>query len=363
MTYFRNFPVTAYKFGDEIEDAFFQNITTYIDLVDEVVDDVSAYSYYNIMDGERPDSLSQKLYGTTDYYWTFYLMNTSLRRQGWPLTQSEIYSIGAKFYPNTVIRTKDALTEIDNNTLNKFYVGDIVASRDVGSPSNNPTFANPQFKGTLLEKNLDMGQLIIEPIIEIRSITITNGGAGYTTTPTVTISGGGGSGATVQSVSISGGAVTAITLSNKGSGYTTAPTITISDPDTPGVLASTATAKAVLSSNDLPNNTTVYSFIGVADTDLWGSSNRLKSVSADEVIESQLNAPHHYEDANGNWVDLPIYGAGFGVDNTASGISGKTIVTYLDRLRSENETLSRIKILRPSVVSQISTKFQQLLRQ
>ena len=282
-----------------------------------------------------------------------------MRRQGWPIGQQEVYTLGAKYYPNTVVSTKDALTEIDNDSFNKFYLNDIVATRDIGSPGANPSFANPGFKGRLLEKNLDLGQLIIEPIIEIRSISVTNGGSGYTTTPTITISGGDGIGATVQAVTLSSGVITNILLSNKGSGYTAAPTITISDPDTAG--GTTAAATATLSTNTLPEGTTLYSFIGVEDTDLWGTSNKLKSINADSVA-TQLNAVHHYEDANGNWVDLPVYGSGFGVDISAVGTSGKTPVTYLERLRSENDALAQIKVFKRSMVDRISTEFQKQLR-
>ena len=60
------------------------------------------------------------------------------------------------------------------------------------------------------------------------AITVTNGGSGYTSTPTVTIGGtGGGSGATAAAT-VSGGVVTSVTITNQGSGYTTPPTVAIS---------------------------------------------------------------------------------------------------------------------------------------
>lgn len=56
------------------------------------------------------------------------------------------------------------------------------------------------------------------------SITVTNGGSGYSTAPTVTFTGGGGTGAAAIAV-VQNGAVTAVTITNRGSGYTSAPTI------------------------------------------------------------------------------------------------------------------------------------------
>ena len=51
----------------------------------------------------------------------------------------------------------------------------------------------------------------------VTGITVTSGGAGYTSEPTVTISGGGGSGATAKAI-LSGDKVTAIVVLTAGSG-------------------------------------------------------------------------------------------------------------------------------------------------
>lgn len=61
----------------------------------------------------------------------------------------------------------------------------------------------------------------------VDGVTITNGGTGYTSAPTVTLTGGGGTGATATAT-VSGGVVTAITITNAGSGYTSAPTVAFS---------------------------------------------------------------------------------------------------------------------------------------
>lgn len=70
----------------------------------------------------------------------------------------------------------------------------------------------------------------------VNTITLTAGGSGYTTIPTVTISGGGGTGATATAT-IASGRVTAINVSNFGSGYTTVPTITITGGGGNGAVA------------------------------------------------------------------------------------------------------------------------------
>jgi formylglycine-generating enzyme required for sulfatase activity len=67
--------------------------------------------------------------------------------------------------------------------------------------------------------------------VSVTSISLTNGGNGYTTAPTVTISASQGSGATATAT-ISNGQVTGLTLVSGGSGYTTGnpPTVSFSPP-------------------------------------------------------------------------------------------------------------------------------------
>jgi hypothetical protein len=63
----------------------------------------------------------------------------------------------------------------------------------------------------------------------ITSVSVTNGGSGYASAPTVSFSGGGGVGAEATAI-ISGDAVTSIVVTNAGSEYTSAPTVTITSP-------------------------------------------------------------------------------------------------------------------------------------
>lgn len=89
----------------------------------------------------------------------------------------------------------------------------------------------------------------------LRSITVTDGGSGYTTAPAVTISGGGGAGATAVAILGTGdkaGKVIAINITSPGSltltgpYYSSAPVVTIAAPGGSGV---TATAVAAITSS------------------------------------------------------------------------------------------------------------------
>jgi len=106
MSYFKNFGLVEYRYGDEDESTrvLVEDLTIYVDLLDQIDDLVGFYEYYYILDGDRPDTLSYKLYGTTDYYWTFYLMNQSLKETGWPLHQKELDVYVSKLFSGITFR-------------------------------------------------------------------------------------------------------------------------------------------------------------------------------------------------------------------------------------------------------------------
>jgi phage-related protein len=81
----------------------------------------------------------------------------------------------------------------------------------------------------------------------VDSITVTAGGAGYTSIPLITFTGGGGSGAIGTAVVSAAGALTGITVTAEagGSGYTSVPTVVITS------ILATATVKAIDSPTQL----------------------------------------------------------------------------------------------------------------
>ena len=346
MTFFRNFPFVNYNFGDEINPAIFQNLTTYVDVIDQVKDDLAFYETYYIRDNMRPDNLSYELYGTQDYYWMFYLINDFLRLQGWPLTEQEIHSLSKKYYPNITMLTNEAMH-------GKFYVGDTIATAPV---------SNPSFKAIILDKNYDLGQMVIKPLSEVRSITLDTPGSGYTTVPTITLTGGSGYGAKAAAAINDSGQLTTITVTSSGYDYTTAPTVTISMPD--NVSGTTATATAVLTTSkqtDLGSDIDMYSEPGEPDTTLW-NTDTLSPIRFHSNV-SQDKSIHHYEDLDGNHKDLTILtDTGMGVDNTSTTVGDLTKVRYIDRLLEENNALRNIKVFTPEIANQINAEYQRLLK-
>ena len=105
MPHFQNFPKVLYKFGNELDSVIIQKLGTYVDIIDQVKDDITIYSDYSVLDGDRPDILSYRLYGDIRYYWLFYYVNDHIREQGWPLSTQEVFEQMGKYYPHQFIRT------------------------------------------------------------------------------------------------------------------------------------------------------------------------------------------------------------------------------------------------------------------
>ena len=150
MLYFNEFQNISYKFGDEVDQTVFQNLTIFADLIDDIKNDITFLNSFTIQEGFRPDQVSLQLYGTPLYYWTFYILNDDLREQGWPLTRPELEAYTKKIFPNTVIHTRDKITD-------KFKVGQVVTGNFSGA------------SGTIIRRNLNFGQIVVKGSVSFTS--------------------------------------------------------------------------------------------------------------------------------------------------------------------------------------------------
>ena len=85
MSFFKQFPNTFYQFQAN-QPRTIKDFFRHVDVNDRLASGLTTYTKYNVLDGERPDHVSQKLYGTPDFYWTFFIVNESLKNgiDDWP---------------------------------------------------------------------------------------------------------------------------------------------------------------------------------------------------------------------------------------------------------------------------------------
>lgn len=143
MAYFYNFPSTFYRYGTQKEPNLVQNLAAYVQVVDDVRDNVAFYTKYNILDGDRPDQVSKRLYGSTDFYFTFFMMNDNIREQGWPLSQRELEKKAKADRNLFTLTTRDPLSQV-------FEPGQTVEGLSSGAT------------GKIIRRRLDFGQLIVK---------------------------------------------------------------------------------------------------------------------------------------------------------------------------------------------------------
>ena len=108
------------------------------------------------------------------------------------------------------------------------------------------------------------------PYGEVKSVTVSNQGAGYTSTPTVSFTGGSGSGAAATAVRGTGSnasKVIRVDITNPGVGYTTAPTVVF----TGGGFSTTAVATSSIEAN-------------VDKVESFGDNNKFKTEAADVLF-------------------------------------------------------------------------------
>lgn len=132
MSFFNQFPFTQLQVGNQPKAVI--DLFRHVDVNDILASDIASYRLTTIGDGERPDNLSQRLYGTPDYYWTFFIINESLKNglDDWPQATSSIeteftneYDNIGVFTLNPVIRDKIVVAtgqlEEDNDPETKDY--------------------------------------------------------------------------------------------------------------------------------------------------------------------------------------------------------------------------------------------------
>lgn len=91
--YFANFPKIVYDFdlSNGVDYRIITDITRNVRLRKQILENISLYDYYDIVEGETPEIISEKIYGTPYYHWIIMLVNQRYDYvSDFPLTQLEL---------------------------------------------------------------------------------------------------------------------------------------------------------------------------------------------------------------------------------------------------------------------------------
>jgi len=167
MSFFKQFPTQSYDFN---RDGIIQQV---VDIYRSVriegssIDNPALYLNYNIKDGERPDIVSQRLYNTPEYYWTFFVINEILHdgMRAWPMSRSVMEDYLAEEYsgvvittnPVTVTNTDLGVTTFRDSLAGRFRLNETITGQAALHNNNPPT-------GTLVKKDIDLNQLVLKDV-------------------------------------------------------------------------------------------------------------------------------------------------------------------------------------------------------
>jgi hypothetical protein len=358
--FFRNFRAINYSFGDGEAPAAFQNISQYSDIIDQLVTSDVAFEDYTILSGERPDQVSFKLYGTTDYYWTLFLINEKLRTQGWPLTTEEVHTYAKKYYPHRVVTMKLKQADVID-----FYETKVVDGEEVTLPvyrtkiiGTEPdgfevglkvTGATSGTFGNIVKRDLALGQLIVDTKEAYNERTFTTN---------IVVNSNGIASLDVPTTSDTFVRPTTWVITKDGvvvadSVYTVdidrlSKKVTIRNiPFTVG-----AAYKLTYKVNRQNNGDGAFSAgeeISYPNPGGGSTSGVVFSETAQHL------AVHHYEDADKNWIDIdPL---------TQTVPVGAKKITYVERLETINDDLKQIKYIKPDLIEQVVKNFHRLMNE
>lgn len=161
MSFFSQFPKVSYDFNRTGTIQQMVNIFRSIRPQSSILNDSTLYKNYYIRDGMRPDIVSEKLYGTPDFYWTFFIINDFLHDglQAWPLSElgmkahiaSNYSGLSLQFTPTTVSIDGTAATK--NSIAGKLELGAFVYGVTSGAV------------GRIIRKDLDLNLIVIDDVI------------------------------------------------------------------------------------------------------------------------------------------------------------------------------------------------------
>lgn len=162
MPFFQQFPKTQFDFEGKGIDTTIVDLFRFIKAEDVLQDDLSVYAYYMVRNGDRPDVVSDVLYGTPDYYWTFFILNEHLKSgiSGWPMSTEAFETYMDEEYPGTVIITRPQIvrdgfgliTEYRNSLAGKFTIGETITGLQSGAT------------GRLVSKDTQLSQLLVQDV-------------------------------------------------------------------------------------------------------------------------------------------------------------------------------------------------------
>ena len=143
--YFKSIKTVAIDIDGSGKIDLIKNLTSKAKISDALINNGAFYQTITVIDGERPDLLSQRMYDTDKYHWTFLLLNPQIKNiwDDWPMSSSQLIDYCTNKYQYLAADTDVTLN-------NKFILGETVQGSVSGA------------LGIVKEIHVNMGYIVIE---------------------------------------------------------------------------------------------------------------------------------------------------------------------------------------------------------
>jgi|LakMenE01Jun11ns_1017448.scaffolds.fasta_scaffold9946704_3 hypothetical protein len=132
--YFINFPKTIYSQKDSKSVETVTNLTTTFSFDENITENSVLYYQYDVSDGETPEIVAHKIYGSSESHWIILKMNGIIDvKTDWPLDQRSLsVAIDKKYANNGILTSQTGYQWAFNNTHSyyKIETRTIVSSGD-----------------------------------------------------------------------------------------------------------------------------------------------------------------------------------------------------------------------------------------
>ena len=172
MNFFKNFPVVEVDLQRDGRVNKMVNIFKSVRPLQNFIDDSALYTFYEIKNGERPDIVSQRLYKTSEFYWTFFIINDFLHDgyRSWPMSQEvlekylevEYEGFALVTHPEVDTNSDGSVIEYTNSLAGENITYTVDGTRY--KLGETVTGSSSNASGKVTKKNLDLNQLIVQSV-------------------------------------------------------------------------------------------------------------------------------------------------------------------------------------------------------
>ena len=125
MQYFETFPKLFYDIDGSGDYKIVTDILRRFKARKSITDQIVFFDKYEVKDGEKPEQVSHRFYGSVDYHWVVLSINNiSDRYYGWPLSMQEFENYIEEKYTNPdgihhyeITQSSGKTTSLDNSHL------------------------------------------------------------------------------------------------------------------------------------------------------------------------------------------------------------------------------------------------------